>query len=204
VGIEAKGSRYNRPVKIYTRSGDAGETSLFDGTRVSKADPRVAAYGHVDELNAMLGMARAAGLDTWIDGCLDRIQIELFAVGAALADPRSRVSPRISRARLDADATTRLERWIDDAEASLAPLTRFVVPGGAPGGAALHLARTVCRRAEREVVTLARTERINPQVLIYLNRLSDLLFVLARVLNRNGQDDVLWVPGKTTGAESPA
>jgi len=179
-------------VKIYTRTGDAGETSLFDGTRVSKADPRVAAYGHVDELNAVLGVARAAARDPWIDGCLDRIQIELFAVGAALADPTSRVSPRISRARLDADATTRLERWIDEAEAELPPLTRFLVPGGSPGGAALHLARTVCRRAERDVVSLG-ADAVDATVVTYLNRLSDLLFVLARLANaRAGVADREW------------
>ena len=178
-------------MKIYTRTGDAGETSLFDGTRVSKADPRVAAYGHVDELNAVLGVARATALDSWIDACLDRIQIELFAVAAALADPTSRVSPRIARARLEADATTRLERWIDEAETALPPLTRFVVPGGSPGAAALHLARTVCRRAERRMAGL--TPAPDPLALQYINRLSDLLFVIARVVNhRSATPEVEW------------
>jgi cob(I)alamin adenosyltransferase len=179
-------------VKIYTRTGDAGDTSLFDGTRVSKSDPRVGAYGHVDELNAVLGVARAAGLDPWIDSCLDRIQIELFAVGAALADPTSRVSPRITRARLDDDAIARLERWIDDTDAALPALSRFVVPGGSPAGAALHLARTVCRRAERDIVSLG-ADAVEASVVAYMNRLSDLLFVLARLANaRAGVADREW------------
>jgi cob(I)alamin adenosyltransferase len=179
-------------VKIYTRTGDAGETSLFDGTRVSKADPRVAAYGHVDELNAVLGVARAFGLAPWIDGCLDRIQIDLFAVGAALADPSSRVSSRITRARLEPEATARLERWIDEADASLPALSRFLVPGGTTGAATLHLARTVCRRAEREIVALGG-DAVDRAVVTYVNRLSDLLFVLARLANaRAGVADREW------------
>ena len=179
-------------MKIYTRTGDAGETSLFDGTRVSKANPRVDAYGHIDELNAVIGQARAAGLDAWIDERLDRLQQELFAVGAALADPTSRIAARVTRARLEEDAVARLEGWIDEAEASLLPLRRFIVPGGSPGGATLHLARTVCRRAERGIIALG-PDQVDPMVVAYVNRLSDLLFVLARLANaRAGVPDREW------------
>ena len=179
-------------MKIYTRTGDAGETSLFDGTRVSKANPRVDAYGHIDELNAVIGQARAAGLDTWIDERLDRVQQALFAVGAALADPTSRIAARVTRARLEEGAVTRLEGWIDEAEASLLPLRRFIVPGGSPGGATLHLARTVCRRAERGIIALG-PDQVDPMVVAYVNRLSDLLFVFARLANRRaGVPDREW------------
>jgi cob(I)alamin adenosyltransferase len=179
-------------VKIYTRTGDTGETSLFDGTRVSKANPRVDAYGHIDELNAVIGQARAVGLDAWIDERLDRVQQELFAVGAALADPTSRIAARVMRARLEEGAVARLEGWIDEAEASLLPLRRFIVPGGSPGGATLHLARTVCRRAERGIITLG-PDQVDPLVVAYVNRLSDLLFVFARLANaRAGVPDREW------------
>jgi cob(I)alamin adenosyltransferase len=170
-------------VKIYTRTGDGGETVLFDGTRVSKADPRVDAYGHVDELNALLGQVRAAGVPQDIDDQLDRIQCDLFAVGAMLADPSSRISARLTRARLSAADVERLEHWIDAAEVELPPLRRFVVPGGTPSASALHLARTVCRRAERHIVSLG-SEATAAETVIYINRLSDLLFVLARLVNR--------------------
>jgi cob(I)alamin adenosyltransferase len=170
-------------VKIYTRTGDGGETVLFDGTRVSKADPRVDAYGHVDELNALLGQVRAAGVPQDIDDQLDRIQRDLFAVGAMLADPSSRIAARLTRARLSAADVERLEHWIDAAEVELPPLRRFVVPGGTPSASALHLARTVCRRAERHIVSLG-PEATAAGTVIYINRLSDLLFVLARLVNR--------------------
>jgi cob(I)alamin adenosyltransferase len=170
-------------VKIYTRTGDGGETALFDGTRVSKADPRVDAYGHVDELNALLGQVRAAGIPQDIDDELDRIQRDLFAVGALLADPSSRIAARVTRARLSASDVERLEQWIDAAEAELPPLRRFVVPGGTPGASALHLARTVCRRAERHIVSLG-PDAVPAETVSYVNRLSDLLFVLARLANR--------------------
>lgn len=170
-------------MKIYTRTGDGGETALFDGTRVSKADPRVDAYGHVDELNALLGQVRAAGVPADIDEQLDRIQRDLFAVGAVLADPSSRIAARVDRARVSAVDIQRLEQWIDAAEAELPPLRRFVVPGGSPGAAALHLARTVCRRAERHIVSLG-SEAVPVETVTYVNRLSDLLFVLARLANR--------------------
>ncbi len=179
-------------MKLYTRTGDAGETALFDGTRVSKADGRVDAYGHVDELNAVLGVVRAAGIDGEIDAWLDQIQQDLFAVGAQLADPRARIAARVERARLAQADTARLEQWIDQAEAHLPPLRRFIVPGGSPAGAALHLARTVCRRAERHIVSLG-AEAVTPVVLTYVNRLSDLLFVLARLANaRAGVADREW------------
>ncbi len=170
-------------MKIYTRTGDGGETALFDGTRVSKADPRVDAYGHVDELNALLGQARAAGVPQDIDDELDGIQRDLFAVGATLADPSFRIASRVTRARLTSADIERLEQWIDAAEAELPPLRRFVVPGGSAGASALHLARTVCRRAERHIVSLG-TEAVPPETVRYINRLSDLLFVLARLANR--------------------
>ncbi len=170
-------------MKIYTRTGDGGETALFDGTRVSKADPRVDAYGHVDELNALIGQARAAGIPRDLDDELDRIQQDLFAVGAMLADPSSRIAARVTRARLSASDVERLEQWIDAAEAELPPLRRFVVPGGTAGASALHLARTVCRRAERHIVSLG-PDAVPAETITYVNRLSDLLFVLARLANR--------------------
>ena len=170
-------------MKIYTRTGDGGETALFAGTRVSKADPRVDAYGHVDELNALIGQARAAGIPRDLDDELDRIQQDLFAVGAMLADPSSRIAARVTRARLSASDVERLEQWIDAAEAELPPLRRFVVPGGTAGASALHLARTVCRRAERHIVSLG-PDAVPAETITYVNRLSDLLFVLARLANR--------------------
>jgi cob(I)alamin adenosyltransferase len=179
-------------VKIYTRTGDAGETALFDGSRVSKADPRVDAYGHIDELNAVLGQARAAGVDPAMDAWLDRLQRDLFALGAQLADPASRIAARVTKADIGPEDTARLEAWIDEAEAELAPLRRFVLPAGTPGGAALHLARTVCRRAERHVVALG-ADAVDADLLAYVNRLSDLLFVLARLANaRAGVPDQEW------------
>jgi cob(I)alamin adenosyltransferase len=179
-------------MKIYTRTGDAGETALFDGSRVSKADPRVDACGHIDELNAVLGQARAAGVDPALDERLDRLQRDLFALGARLADPASRIAPRVTKAVLGPEDIGRLERWIDEAEAALPPLRRFVLPGGCPAGAALHLARTVCRRAERQIVALG-PDAVEPDLLAWVNRLSDLLFVLARLANaRAGVPDREW------------
>lgn len=178
-------------MKIYTRTGDAGETSLFDGSRVSKADSRVDAYGDVDELNAWLGLARAARLDADLDQPLVRIQQDLFALGAQLADPGERIAARVVKASLaDADVE-RLEALIDRLESELPPLRRFVLAGGSPAGAALHVARTVCRRAERKIVSLTP---VPDAVLIkYVNRLSDLLFVLARAVNhRAGVPEIEW------------
>jgi len=170
-------------VKIYTRTGDAGETGLFDGTRVSKADPRVEAYGHVDELNAVLGLACAMDLDEGLRAKLRLLQRDLFALGAKLADPSDRIAERVQKATLGASDTARLETWIDEAERELVPLRRFVLPGGTPAAATLHLARTVCRRAERHIVLLGPAA-VDQEILAFVNRLSDLLFVFARLANR--------------------
>lgn len=178
-------------MKIYTRTGDGGETALFDGTRVSKADARVAAYGDVDELNAALGLARAAGLDRDLSDLVVGLQRELHAVGARLADPRHRIAARVDKAAIDDEHVERLERAIDTYEAALPPLRHFILSGGSPAGAALHLARTICRRAERRIVALG--VEVEPGVLTYVNRLSDLLFVLARVANhRAGVPETEW------------
>jgi cob(I)alamin adenosyltransferase len=173
-------------VKIYTKTGDAGETSLFDNTRVSKADPRVDAYGEVDELNACLGAARAAGLDADLGTALEAIQKDLFALGARLADPSSRIAGRVTKAAITAADVERLEQTIDRLEAEVPALRRFILPGGGPAGALLHLARTVCRRAERRVIALG-ADAVEPILLVYLNRLSDLLFVMARAANHRAR-----------------
>ena len=169
-------------MKIYTKTGDAGETSLFDNTRVSKADSRVDAYGEVDELNACLGAVRAVLQDSDLSATLERIQRDLFAVGARLADPSSRIAGRITKAAVTDADIARLEQTIDLLEQELPPLRRFILPGGSTGGSMLHLARTVCRRAERRVVALG-ADAVESHVVVYLNRLSDLLFVMARVAN---------------------
>jgi cob(I)alamin adenosyltransferase len=181
--------------RIYTKSGDQGQTGLGDGTRVPKDHPRVAAYGTVDELNSTLGLllAHHGGLPE--ADLLRSIQNDLFDVGADLCVPLPTAGDPPGL-RVLPGQTTRLEQAIDRLNAGLTPLTSFILPGGQPAAAWCHLARTVCRRAERDVVTLQNTEQINPQVLIYLNRLSDLLFVLGRVLNGNGSADILWVPGQ--------
>ena len=180
--------------RIYTRTGDAGQTALGDGTRVSKDHPRVSAYGSVDELNAGLGLLIAAAT-TEID-LLRAIQNDLFDVGADLCRPPTPDEQPGQRLRIQESQVSRLESAIDRLNADLAPLTSFILPGGTPAAAWCHLARTVCRRAERDLVTLADGDAVNPQVIVYLNRLSDLLFVLARVYNNQGRDDVLWEPGK--------
>jgi cob(I)alamin adenosyltransferase len=181
-------------VKIYTRTGDAGDTGLFGGGRVAKDDPRVEAYGDVDELNAVLGMARAVERMPRIDEVLVPVQRDLFAIGALLATPdREKMAQHLEKARIDEGRVAELERAIDDAESELEPLRAFIVPGGAPKAAALHVARTVCRRAERHVVTLQRSVELPALVVIYLNRLSDLLFTLARLANkRAGAGEVTW------------
>ena len=179
-------------VKIYTKTGDRGETSLFDGTRVSKADPRVAAYGDVDELQAVVGLAAAHALDRDLSDMVVTLQRDLFALGARLADPSHKIASRVSKIVIDEASVTRLEQWIDTLEAGLPPLRHFILSGGSPGGAALHLARTVCRRAERAVLALG-TDAVEPVVLVYLNRLSDLLFVMARAANhRSGVAETEW------------
>ena len=179
-------------MKIYTRTGDRGETGLFDGTRVPKSDARVDAYGEVDELNALVGLVRAGRPDADIDETLGRLQRDLFALGARLADPAERIADRVRKASLTAEDVTRLETWIDRFEAELPPLRRFILPGGSAPGATLHLARTVCRRAERRIVGLG-AEAVDPVLVAYVNRLSDLLFVMARLVNkRAGVPESEW------------
>lgn len=182
--------------KIYTRTGDKGTTGLANGERRSKADLRVEAYGCVDETNACIGLARLHA-DARIDPMLARIQNDLFDLGADLATPPSQEPLGYEPLRVVASQVTWLESAIDALNADLQPLKSFVLPGGNALSANLHLARTICRRAERIVVALTanEAERISPESLQYLNRLSDFLFVAARVANRNGADDVLWVPG---------
>ena len=180
-------------MKIYTRTGDSGQTGLFGGGRVSKTHPRVEAYGDVDELNAALGMARAIEMMPRIDEVLVPVQRDLFAIGALLATPDlDKMKRQLEKASIDERRIKELEQSIDDGDAELEPLRSFIVPGGTPKAAALHVARTVCRRAERRVIALDQ-EEIPAIVVVYLNRLSDLLFTLARVANRRaGAGEVTW------------
>jgi cob(I)alamin adenosyltransferase len=180
-------------MKIYTRTGDKGETSLFGGTRVRKSDARVAAYGEVDELNASVGVVAAqSGLDGDVFEMLEQIQKDLFAIGARLADPAERIAERVSKAAVGETDIERLEQWIDRLEAELPPLRRFILPGGSGAGALLHLSRTVCRRAERAIASLGAVT-VEAHLLTYINRLSDLLFVMARAVNhRTGQAETEW------------
>lgn len=181
--------------RIYTKSGDHGETGLGDGQRVRKDHPRVAAYGEVDELNACIGIALCVA-DLPEREMLRSIQNDLFDVGGDLCFPIGEDEQTGKNLRVTAAQVEKLEKAIDRLNEPLEPLRTFVLPGGSVAAAHLHLARTVCRRAERSIVTLMAAEPINPQVVIYLNRLSDLLFVLARVANDAGKNDVLWVPGR--------
>ena len=179
-------------MKIYTKTGDAGETSFFDNTRVSKADPRVDAYGEVDELNACLGAVRAAGPGDDLAKAIEAIQQDLFALGSRLADPSARVAARVTKAAITPQAVERLERLIDRLETEVPPLRKFILPGGSLAGAMLHLSRTVCRRAERRVIGLG-AGAVDQILIVYLNRLSDLLFVMARAVNhRAGLPEVEW------------
>ena len=171
---------------LYTKTGDGGETALFDGTRVPKSEGRVAAYGDVDELNAVLGMVLATGVDDDLAELVSHIQRDLFAVGARLADPRERIAERVEKTDLDENDVRRLEGAIDRYDAEVPPLRRFLLPGGGQAASALHLARAVCRRAERSIVALG-VPQVPTQLLQYINRLSDLLFVLARVTTHRGQ-----------------
>ncbi|HWB52180.1 MAG TPA: cob(I)yrinic acid a,c-diamide adenosyltransferase [Stellaceae bacterium] len=183
--------------RIYTRGGDKGETSLGDGTRVAKQSLRVAAYGTADEANAAIGLARLH-TDGDADAMLARIQNDLFDLGADLCTPQD--GRRGAAAlRIVAAQVKRLETEIDAMNAGLQPLNSFLLPGGTPAAAYLHLARTVTRRAERLACALAAEEKVNPEAVKYLNRLSDHLFVLGRRLNDNGASDVLWQPGLTRG-----
>lgn len=179
-------------MKIYTRTGDCGSTGLFGGPRVPKDDQRIEAYGTVDELNAAIGATRSAGVDETVDHQLAQIQHELFAIGAELAapDPDRHHLRTIGSAHIE-----RLEQWIDGHELTLPALKNFILPAGTTAATGMHVARAVCRRAERRVVTLARRQdaSVSEELVIYLNRLSDLLFVLARVVNRRaGVEDTVW------------
>lgn len=181
-------------LRIYTKTGDKGDTGLFGGGRVPKDHPRVEAYGDIDELNAFVGLARAAEPMPRVDEVLAPVQRDLFALGALLATPdRDKMQEQLEKARISEARIAQLEQAIDDCEHELEPLKAFILPGGTPKAAALHVARTVCRRAERAVISLQREAEVPPVVLIYLNRLSDLLFVLARVATRRaGAGEVTW------------
>jgi len=183
-------------MRIYTRTGDTGETGLFGGGRTPKSDVRVEAYGEVDELNAVLGTAVTLVTDGWIRWRLQLVQADLFAIGAHLATPpvaEGRRAPQLPP--LPEERPEELERWMDEASAALPELRSFILPGGSAGGAALHLARTVCRRAERRVVALAQDDVVDPAILVFLNRLSDFLFVAARRENAlAGITERPWTP----------
>lgn len=184
--------------RIYTKTGDRGETSLGNGERVPKTDVRIAAYGTVDELNSVLGICLTCELSESFSVRLKQIQNDLFDLGADLCVPESDTAPDPDAPpplRVAASQAARLENWIDEWNQELEPLTSFILPGGSVAAAQLHLARTVCRRAELAVYQLMNRDSLNPQIAIYLNRLSDLLFVMARVANANGKNDVLWIPG---------
>ncbi len=196
--------------RIYTKGGDKGKTALGSGQRVVKHHPRVSAYGTVDETNAAVGLARLHSgaladpeADAMIDEMLGRIQNDLFDLGADLATPQAD-NPEFPPLRIVAEQTERLEAEIDRLNAELAPLNSFVLPGGSPAAAYLHLARTLARRAEREITALAESEAINPEAVRYINRLSDLFFVMSRYLNDKGAGDVLWEPGATRGGKQGA
>jgi cob(I)alamin adenosyltransferase len=186
-------------MKIYTKTGDDGQTGLFGGTRVSKASERVASYGDVDELNSLLGIVCAHETDATVRAQLQRIQSELFTLGAELASTPDKIV-KLGVDQLDEADVERFEREIDALERDLAPLKTFVLPGGHPQAARLHLARTTCRRAERGVVALAANEPVRSEILRYLNRLSDLLFVMARHANfRAKVDDIPWLGRNAKG-----
>ena len=183
-----------RLTRIYTRAGDAGETSLGDGSRVPKTDPRIEAYGTVDELNSFIGLALSGGLPDEFTQWLEQIQNDLFDLGADLSVPLE--DDRRERLRVTRGQVERLEKLCDLVNERLEPLKSFVLPGGTEAASRLHVARAVCRRAERRSVALARTESVNPEALAYLNRLSDFLFILARAANAGSQEP-LWRPGSS-------
>ncbi len=186
----------NWHMKIYTKTGDAGTTGLFGGPRVSKDDARICAYGSVDELNAVLGTARSTRLSEKLDQMLDAIQHQLFSIGAELATPE----PEEHKLKWDSNPhVSKIEVWIDSMETDLPALRNFILPGGSPQAAQLHLARTICRRVEREIVRLGHDRRVSDvsHIVIFLNRLSDLLFVMARYANHElGVADTTWVSPK--------
>jgi cob(I)alamin adenosyltransferase len=182
--------------RIYTRAGDAGETSLGDGSRVSKNDLRLWAYGTVDETAAAIGLALSTGVGAGVDELMPRVQNDLFDLGADLAVPIGSTRGRArERLRIGPEHVAALEEACDEWNERLQPLQSFVLPGGTRRAAELHVARTVCRRAERHVVALAERDEVNPHATAYLNRLSDLLFILARVANDGGRSDIVWEPG---------
>jgi len=179
-------------MKIYTKIGDRGDTRLFDGSNTRKDDPRVDAYGDVDELNSAIGVAASAIEDREILSLLRDVQRDLFSIGAQLANPKAKEAAN-ERFRLDPGRVTNIENSIDRFETELPALRQFILPGGSPAGALLHMSRTVCRRAERKVVALATKISVDEIVIQYLNRLSDFLFVLARLVNhRYGQEEIPW------------
>ena len=179
--------------KIYTKTGDAGDTGLFGAGRVSKAHPRIEAYGEADELSAVLGVARSVSRDKGLTAMLARLQDLLFVVGADLASPK----PHPKTPRIRAEDTKLLEDWIDRLDEELPPLRRFVLPGGTELAAWFHLGRTVCRRAERSLIALAAKEPVDPEVIRFMNRLSDLLFTMARAANRRAKKpEIEWIPEK--------
>lgn len=191
-------------MKIYTKTGDAGTTGLFGGPRVSKDDARICAYGSVDELNAVIGTARSTGLSPRLDGMLAKIQHQLFSIGAELATPE----PEEHQLKWNNEPhVTELEGWIDGMEKDLPPLRNFILPGGSPQAAQLHLARTICRRVEREIVRLGHDRRVSDvsHIVIFLNRLSDLLFVMARFANHElGVSDVTWESPRAASKTEPS
>ena len=179
-------------MSIYTKTGDQGETGLYGGARVSKTHPRVAAYGDVDETQACMGVVRATGLPPDLDDMCLVIQRDLFAIGARLADPTHKIATRVEKIVINDESVAKLEKWIDKLDEEIEPLRHFILSGGPPAGAMLHLARTVCRRAERSVIALG-AEEVEPVVVVYLNRLSDLLFTMARAFNhRASSPEVPW------------
>ncbi len=188
------GGKRQASMKIYTRTGDDGTTSLYGGSRLSKGDARVAAYGTIDEANSAVGLARAHGLPDDVDEVLEGVQRDLFVLGAELASGHN-AQAKLGMELIGVEDIARLEAAIDSAEQGLPPLRTFILPGGTPGASALHLARTVARRAERELVRLAEQSEVRAEIVAYANRLSDLLFVLARRANHaGGVDDLPWVP----------
>lgn len=168
-------------MKIYTKTGDNGETGLIDGKRLSKDSLRIQAYGEIDELNAVLGLCRCSNKNQKLEKILHELQVELFDLGAGLATP---LNKKLKISRITAEQIQNLEQWIDDIEEKLTPLKNFILPGGTPTASHLHLARTVCRHAERSIVALSKKEKINPNIIPFVNRLSDLLFVMARFSNK--------------------
>ena len=179
-------------MKVYTKTGDGGDTRLFDGTKVRKHDDRVEAYGDIDELNSFIGAATSFLEDKELEEMLAAIQKDLFSVGAQLADPGFKDQSR-AKFQLPPERIANLEGAIDSFETELPPLRQFILAGGGQAGALLHVARTICRRAERRVVSLSEKIEVNPNVIVYLNRLSDFLFVIARVVNhREGKQEVPW------------